>query len=273
MKVAFVQFAPRLSDLPANVAAIRRLAPQFAGADLVVLPELANSGYNFPSQDAALACGEAVDASPFLDALQQIATQAGQHIVTGLCERADDRLYNSAVLLGPDGVIGTYRKLHLFVDEKDFFTPGDVGLPVCEIPGARVGMLICFDWIFPEAWRVLALKGADVICHPANLVIPGKCQSVVPAQATCNRIYIVTANRIGNEGALTFTGNSIIAAPDGSLLQSAPADRECVRLAEIDPALARDKQITRRNDVFGDRRPAEYRSLVEHAGEPVSPEQ
>ena len=124
-----------------------------------------------------------------------------------------------------DGIAGHYRKLHLFVNEKDIFEPGDLGLPVFDRPYGRVGMQVCFDWAFPEAWRVLALKGADVICHPANLVLPGLAQSALPIYALTNRVFIATANRVGTEGELTFTGTSLIADPGGRVLSQAPPGR------------------------------------------------
>ena len=127
-------------------------------------------------------------------------------MVSGLNERDGDRLYNSAVLVGPEGYVGRYRKLHLFMNEKDYFQPGDAGLPVFDIGACKVGMLVCFDWQFPEAWRVLALKGADVICHPANLVLPGLAQRAVPIHALTNRVYVVTGNRTGTEGGLDLHG-------------------------------------------------------------------
>ncbi len=270
MKIAFAQFAPVLGDSEANLALVQRLAPSYADADLVVLPELANSGYNFPDRAAARACAEDPETSPFVAALLEQARAADQHLVTGFCERAGDRLYNSALLLGPTGILGAYRKLHLFVDEKDLFEPGDLGLPVFDLPQARVGMLVCFDWVFPETWRALALQGAEIICHPANLVLPGKCQAVVPAQALCNRVFVITANRIGREGELSFTGDSLICDPDGAVLERAPADAECVRLVDVDPAEARDKMVTRRNDLFADRRPDQYHRLTDTAPAPPS---
>ncbi|MGC9332990.1 MAG: nitrilase-related carbon-nitrogen hydrolase, partial [Anaerolineae bacterium] len=131
-----------------------------------------------------------------------------------------------------------------------------------EIGACRLGMLVCFDWIFPEAWRVLALKGADVICHPSNLVLPGLAQRAVPIHALTNRVYVVTANRVGTEDDLTFTGMSTIASPTGDVLaQASPAD-EAVSLVEVDLALARDKRITARNDLFADRRPEAYGTLL-----------
>ena len=262
MKVGFVQFAPTLGDLQATMQKLDRLMPQCAGAELLVLPELCNSGYNFESPEHAWATSEAVTSSVFLQYLESQCQRHNFHIVSGFNEREGDLLYNSAILVGPQGMMGRYRKLHLFMSEKDFFEPGDVGLPVFDIGQARVGMLVCFDWLFPEAWRALALKGADLICHPSNLVLPGLAQRAVPIHALTNRVYVVTANRIGTEVDLTFTGLSTIAGPRGEILLQASSSEESVGLVDVDVALARDKNITPRNNIFHDRRPKEYSDLV-----------
>jgi beta-ureidopropionase len=138
-----------------------------------------------------------------------------------------------------------------------------LGLPVFDIGPGRIGMLVCFDWIFPEAWRVLALRGADIICHPSNLVLPGLAQRAVPIHALTNRFYVVTANRIGSEGELRFTGMSTIADPKGQVLAQASRTREEVGRMEIDVSLARTKNITSRNNILADRRPEQYALLAE----------
>lgn len=262
MKLAYVQFSPAFCDPDATVALLNPLLEQCAPADLVVLPELCNSGYNFSSPSEAGRCAEPVGQSRFLGFLGERCREHGFDVVTGLNERAGDRLYNSAVLVTPGGVAGHYRKLHLFLNEKDYFTTGDTGLPIFERPYGRVGMLICFDWIFPEAWRVLALRGADIICHPSNLVLPGLAQRALPIHAMINRVYIATANRVGTEGNLTFTGLSLIANPRGEVLASAPGTGSSVAIAEVDVDLARDKQVTPRNHLFEDRQPAQYADLT-----------
>ena len=262
VKIGFVQFAPALGDVQATMARIDLLRTQWAGADLLVLPELCNSGYNFESAEQAWASSEGIENSIFLRYLESLCQQHGCHIVSGFNERDGEHLYNSAVLVGPLGYIGRYRKLHLFMTEKDHFEPGDAGLPVFDVGPYRIGMLVCFDWMFPEVWRILALKGADLICHPSNLVLPGLAQQAVPIHALTNRLYVVTANRIGTEGNLSFTGLSVIANPKGEvLLQASPSGGE-VGLVEADLELARDKQITARNHIFADRRPEEYAFLV-----------
>jgi predicted amidohydrolase len=264
MQIGFAQIEPALGDLDETLKRIDVLAPSFAGADLIVLPELCNSGYNFENLRAARAAADPIDDSPFLRHLASVAERYDLHIVTGLNERDGERLFNTAVLLGPAGVIGHYRKMHLFWNEPDFFTPGDTGFPVFELPGGvRIGMLICFDWVFPEAFRALAVQGAEIICHPSNLVIPGKCQSAIPTHALCNGVYIITANRIGTEGELTFTGGSIIAGPRGDVIAEASPDRDEVVIRDVDLELARDKMITPRNNLIDDRRPDQYGLLCE----------
>jgi predicted amidohydrolase len=260
VRIGYVQFAPALGDLRATLSTIDRLL-EGVEADLLVLPELCNSGYNFRSQQEAWETSEEMGNSPFLRHLESLCRQRRFHLVTGLNERGGASLYNSAVLVGPQGIIGRYRKLHLFLNERDFFRPGNAGLPVFTIGPCRVGMLVCFDWIFPEVWRVLALKGADVICHPSNLVLPGLAQRGVPIHALMSRVYAVTGNRIGSEGSLTYTGRSLVADPLGDVLAQASATEEEVGVVEVDVALARNKLVTPRNDILADRRPEEYGDL------------
>ena len=264
MKIGFVQFSPAFADVNATIDRLDGLSRDFAPADLVVLPELCNSGYNFASIDEARNTAEDARDGVFVQYLCSLGARHGQYIVAGLNEwdQEQSKLYNSAVLVGPKGYIGKYRKLHLFMKEKDFFAPGDLGFPVFDLGGWKLGILICFDWIFPETWRVLALRGADIVCHPANLVLPGLAQRAVPIHALMNRIFAVTANRIGDEGALTFTGLSTIADPRGEVLAQATETETGVRVVDVDLSLARDKMVTPRNHVLADRWPQEYAELV-----------
>jgi len=266
MKIGYVQFAPALGDVQATMRTIDALLPGCETADLLVLPELCNSGYNFTSHEQAWETSEEIQHSTFIEFLEARCSKLNLHIVSGFNERDGGILYNSAVLIGPGGYLGKYRKLHLFMDEKDHFRPGDAGLEVYDIGWCKIGMLICFDWIFPEVWRIMALKGADIICHPSNLVLPGLAQKAVPIHALTNRVYTITANRIGTEGALTFTGLSIIADPRGDILIQASQTGEEVGFEDVDLGLARDKMITERNDILADRRPEEYSLLVEKTG-------
>ncbi|MCX6235123.1 MAG: carbon-nitrogen hydrolase [Bacteroidetes bacterium] len=261
INVGIIQFSPVLGNLDKTIDKLKFLFKQIKSADLIVLPELANSGYNFTSKDQAFALAEETGHSRYLDFLQSTCNSLSTYMVTGFNEREGDKIYNSAILLGRNGIIGKYRKLHLFLNEADYFTRGNLGLPVFDLGDYKIGMLICFDWIFPEVWRILALKGADIICHPSNLVLP-YAQKVVPAHALVNRVFTVTANRVGTEGDITFTGKSFIADTEGIVISMTSERKEEVIFATIDPREARDKMVTIRNSVLSDRRPEEYSDLI-----------
>src|SRR5439155_17938975 len=179
--------------------------------------------------------------------------------------RSRGRHYNSAMLVGPAGVKAVYRKLHLFEREQEWFSPGDLALEVHRVGPARVGMLICFDWRFPEAARVLALQGADVIAHPSNLVFPNA-QEAMRVRALENRLYTVTANRTGTEtrpgGRVPFTGRSQVVDPHGEVVARASKTGAVAMAVDCDLALARDKRLTARTPLFSNRRPAFYRGLA-----------
>ncbi len=231
-------------------------------ADLIVIPELADSGYNFESREQAYYLAEESKNSRYIDFLTSLSKKFSLLIVSGFNERENDKLYNSSVLVSSDGLIGKYRKMHLFMNEWDIFEKGNLGLPVFEIDNYRIGILICFDWVFPEVWRILAIKGADIICHPSNLVLP-YAQQAVPVHGLVNKNFNITANRIGTERSMTFTGQSIISDPAGTIIARASSDREEVAIAKLDLNLARNKMITPRNHVFNDRLTSEYSLLVE----------
>lgn len=259
MKIGFVQFAPAFGEVRRNLAVIERLV---AGkrADLLVLPELCLTGYCFASRAEARGLAEPADGLSLMF-LKRLARQEKVALVAGFAENHGGRLYNSAALIAPGGLIGLYRKTHLFWNEKKWFAPGDTGFRVFKLGAVRVGLIICFDWIFPEAARTLALRGAQVICHPANLVLP-HCPASMPVRALENRVFTVTANRTGGERRggqdLRFIGHSLVCGPDRRVLASAGNRGECVRIVEIDPARALDKRMTPRNDLFLDRRPKFY---------------
>lgn len=261
-RIGYLQMSPVLGDMESTIQKIDEIVSQGISADIIVLPELCNSGYNFINYEQAWKASEEIEKSLFIQYLESVSKNNGLFIVSGFNERYRDVLYNSSILVSPQGYVGRYRKLHLFMNEKDFFMPGNEGLPVFDAGGIKIGMLICFDWIFPEVWRILALKGADIICHPSNLVLPGLAQKAVPIHALTNRIFIVTANRVGSEGNLTFTGMSTVADPWGNVLIQASDTGEESGVAEITPALARNKSVTPRNDIFRDRRPDVYDLLT-----------
>ncbi len=261
IRAGFVQFNPVLGKPRENMAMLDPLIRIAGDADLLVLPELANSGYNFRSREQAEGLAERTDSSEFIDFLTEMAKENDLHIVSGMNEVDEGNLFNTAVLVGPGGLIGKYRKIHLFWNEPDFFEKGNLGFPVFDIGIVRIGILICFDWMFPEAWRILALKGADIIAHPSNLVLPFA-QQAVPVHGLINKTYIITANRYGEERGLTFSGSSFISGPGGKVLTDAGPSGDAVLWADLDLSQARDKKITPRNHALGDRSVADYKDLT-----------
>ncbi|HLE57471.1 MAG TPA: nitrilase-related carbon-nitrogen hydrolase, partial [Rhodothermia bacterium] len=184
----------------ANLEAVER-AFEGVSVDLAVLPELLPSGYFFSSKEDVDAVVEEIPNGPTTAKLIEIARQRRCHIVAGLPESDGHKYFNSAVLVGPEGYIGRYRKTHLFYEEKIWFVPGDSGFPVFDVVSAsgisyRLGIMICFDWFFPESARTLAVRGADVIAHPSNLVKEW-CPQAMPIRALENRVFTATANRTG----------------------------------------------------------------------------
>lgn len=259
MNIAIYQFAPAFGDAERNLQKIEQRL-QDIEADLVVLPELCTTGYFFASREQVQSMAEPVPGGETVRRLETLCQWKGLHLVAGIAESAEGTCYNSAVLIGPDGWIGTYRKIHLFWKEKIGFAPGNRPFQVWNIGKARVGLMVCFDWIFPESARSLALQGADIICHPANLVLP-HCPDAMVTRSIENRVYTVTANRIGfeeREGKkLNFIGKSQITGVKGEILLRM-GQEEGLKQIEIDPALARNKKITEANDLFQDRKPDLY---------------
>jgi predicted amidohydrolase len=270
-RVGFYQFYPIFGHVRRNLARVVD-ALAHVDADLIVLPELPFTGYYFRDRRELATLAEDPRRSPTVDSLIGLCQERDLYLVTGFAERHLDRLFNSALMIGPEGVVHTYRKLHLFGTEKACFDPGDTPLAVTRVKGVAVGMMICFDWIFPEVSRTLTLAGADVICHPSNLVLT-YCQQTMLARCTENLVYAITANRYGAEarphGELAFTGQSQIVAPRGELLHRAPGDRAQLTVVGIDPGLARDKHLTPQNDLLADRRPTFYAPLCEQSQHPT----
>ena len=258
MKVAFFQFDPKLGKIDHNLKKIEKNLSKLRNLDLLVLPELCNSGYNFRDKREAFKFAEEIPQGKSTQFFISLAKKKNCFIVAGINERKGKKLYNSAALVGSQGYIGTYRKLHLFYKEKEIFEPGNLGLPLFNINGIKLGVLVCFDWRFPEAWRILALKGAQIIAHPSNLIVPKLSFRALPGHAIVNRIFIVTADRVGVERKLKFAGRSMIIDPDGNILAQASADKVEFQAAEINPKLANLKQVNSRNHLFKDRRVQVY---------------
>ena len=274
VKVACVQMHPRVGDKPGNVAAslasIERAAE--AGAQLIVLPELANSGYVFATREEAFSLAEEVPAGPTCQAWMAAAERLGVTLVAGIAERVGDALYNAAIVIGPAGYIGTFRKVHLWNAENLFFEPGNLGFPVFKTPLGRIGVAICYDIWFPETFRLQALKGADIVCVPTNWVpIPGQAPGreamatvLAMAAAHSNSIFIACADRVGTERGQPFEGQSVIVGCTGWPV-AGPASREDEEIvfADIDLGNARRaRNWNTFNQVLRDRRTDVYDEML-----------
>lgn len=231
-------------------------------ADLFVLPELCFSGYTFTSKKEAFDLSESATDGFTLNQISSFSARKKAGIIYGFPEKDGDNLYNSCSFVGPDGIRYIYRKLHLYYYEKEWFTPGNLPLQVFKFRGGKLGMMICFDWIFPEVCRTLALMGAQLICHPANLVM-SFCQQSMITRCLENGVFSITANRIGTEKRgefeFEFTGASRIVSPKGEVLYQGSIDKDEIGVADIDLEKSNNKKVNLKNDLWADRRPEFYR--------------
>lgn len=270
MLLACVQSDVVFADVPTNLKRTLHWIDQAGdkGADLVVLPECMLCGYAYESRDQAMPHALGITDPAF----QQIANLAAKHnllVTVGFLEKTSDKLYNAAVLVGPNGVVGQYRKVHLphlgidrFVDRGDFpYQPIDAG-------HVKIGLGICYDSSFPEPMRMLALGGADIIALGTNWPVAAArtAEIVPPARSMENHLFFVAANRVGEENGFAFCGQSSICGPDGVVLAKSNDDSETILTAEVDLEQARNKRIERTKgehviDRFADRVPEFYRGL------------
>lgn len=279
--VACCQFAPVLGDLAANRELSAGLVSSAAaqGASIVVLPELASSGYVFESAAEVSASAEAADGET-VGGWARLAAGHGVVIVGGFCEASGDKVFNSAALVDPDGIRSVYRKAHLWNDEKRWFSPGCAASPVVATRFGRIAMVICYDLEFPEWVRLPALGGAQLLCAPTNWPASGRPAGERPAEvvrvqanAAVNRMFIAACDRTGEERGVGWVGGSVIVDADGwpiaATSQAAGSDPAIVTsgtvtsgtvtiAAECRLGEAMDKSIGPKNDVHADRRPELY---------------
>ena len=280
MKVACLQMEPRIGQVQANVARSLELLGQAAqaGAQLSVLPELCNTGYVFETREEALSLSEDVPQGPSSKAWMEAAREHSMFIVAGITEREDGKLYNSAVLVGPEGYIGRYRKNHLWGDENKIFAPGNLGVPVFDIGAGRIACAICYDIWFPEIFRLAALQGADMLCVATNWVpmpeqpghVPMMANILAMGGAHANSIFVAAADRIGVERGQPFLGNSLIVSHTGwALAGPASLDKEEIIVADIDFADARrNRNLTEFNERLRDRRTDLYGEMLGARAQP-----
>jgi predicted amidohydrolase len=269
MRIAVVQTYPSIADTVGNLAtaaeSLREAAD--AGVDLVVFPECALTGYLFESLEEGMAVAETFPGA-LTTSLAQLAREHGLHLIAGLLERSGDVLYNSAVLVGPEGHIGTYRKTHtLCLGIDRFATQGDIPYTVYDLPFGRIGILICYDLRFPEAARTLALAGAQLIVLPTNWP---QSSTIMPevfarSRAAENRVYLAAADRVGSERGEWFLGRSVIVSPTGDILREAGSTHPEMLLADLDLSEADQKKVVylpgqHEMDLLADRRPDLYRT-------------
>jgi len=274
VKVAACQIDPQLGEVDRNLERIERWVVDAAqaGASLVVLPEAATTGYAFTSLDEALPVARRAGVVA-AELLASLSAKLAITIVCGTLEAEGDEIFNSALVMSPDGRRFKYRKMHLpFLGIDRFATPGPDAPWVVEVAGLRLGVLICYDLRFPEAARVCALEGADLIALPTNWPVgvnfhPG---IFAPARAAENHCYLLAADRVGTERDVTFIGRSLLIDYDGNQMAMASDTDEEMIVEEIDPEAARATHVRRRLgehewDTMADRRPGLYERLLRPA--------
>jgi predicted amidohydrolase len=247
IRVAAVQMDCRLGDISANLKTILAKLKEAAdgGAMVIMFPECALTGYGFPDRSAARECAQALP-GPATATVAEVCKARNVHAIFGLIERAGDKLYNAAAVVGPGGFVAGYRKVHLpCVGADKFLDPGDRPFAVHDLVGLKVGLGICFDGSFPETARVLTLLGADLVCLPTNWADAAHRNAtlVCRVRALENHVYFASVNRVGTEAGFHYIGQSSICDFTGDYLAYAEHDREAVLYADLDPAAARQKKV------------------------------
>lgn len=264
LKVAAIQtnpvFGQKIRNVTRQIELIKKAAKD--GNKLIVTPELGNTGYVFNSREELFELAEIVPDGETCQKWIQVCKEESIYLCCGITEREGNLFYNSAVLIGPDGFIGKYRKNHLWDEDKLWFEPGNLGFPVFNLPFGRVGMLICYDGWHPEVPRIYALQGVDILCDPsAWVVVPGVVTAEKPlsaylhlANAHFSNIFMICSDRTGSERGATFLGNSCIAGPNGFINGPASLEKEEIVSAEINILDARRKHWSSFAKVLADRR-------------------
>ncbi|MEO0130707.1 MAG: nitrilase-related carbon-nitrogen hydrolase [candidate division WOR-3 bacterium] len=263
VSLGFCQFDIHWGDKEKNFKKVEKIFDGLKKEDkslkIIALPELFSTGYLFLDKKEISKLSEKVEGETYYF-LRDLAENYNSIVAGGLLEKENNNFYNSALIVAPDGSYLLYRKIHLFKDEKDLFEKGDLKLNVFNYNNLKIGVLICFDYFFPEAARTLAIKGAEIICHPANLILP-YAPLITQVRALENRIFWILANRIGIEKRgdkeLKFLGKSQIISPKGEILIKAE-DEETLKLVEVNINEAKDKKVTDKNDLLLDRRTEFY---------------
>lgn len=286
VRAAAIQFDPQvgLENSAINLANTLRLINEAAdgGANLIVLPELSNTGYSFGTREEAYAHAEVVPEGKSTTAWIDLARERNLYVVAGIAEVDGVLLFDTAVLIGPAGFIGKYRKTHLWDREKLIFTPGD-SLPVFETKIGRIGLLVCWDIWFPEVPRILVGQGADILCSVNNWAVTppplfdaaGHCMAayLTMSASHINNVPIIAADRVGAERGGKFLGCSLITGTNGwPIGEIADAEKETIIFADLDVVASRSAQIwNSNNDLARDRRTDLYAPLLGYSGGDLLP--
>jgi predicted amidohydrolase len=273
VQVAVVQMECVIGAKEANVQKTLDKISEAAteGAKLVVLPEMITTGYIFNTREEVAGMAEEVPAGPTVKKWEEAAKAHDVHIVCGILEREGEKFYNTAVLVGPGGFVGKFRKMHLWDEDKVWFEPGNLGIPVFQTPIGRIAMIICYDMWFSEMWRIAAMKGADIVCVPTNWLkietLPEDVQSMAPymamVAANTNCMFVACADRVGFERGITFPGRSLIVGP-GGIPDVGPASftEEDTLYHVCNMSDARKYNWTTHNVLFRDRRTDYYDAML-----------
>ena len=272
MRIAAVQMDFTIADVTGNLNRMidKVRETRQAGAKLTVFPECALAGYCYDSLDEARPYAETIP-GPSVNKMAAVCKELGGFVVFGMLERDGDRLFNALALVGPDGLVGSYRKIHMpYLGIDRFANYGDRPFAVHEIDGVKIGLSICYDGGFPEPARCMALLGADLIVLPTNWPTNAEpaADYAINTRALENTIYFASCDRIGIERGVSFIGKSRICDPLGKTITMADHANEAILYADIDVARARNKHLIRQagiNEVnrFADRRPEMYGKIVE----------
>jgi len=266
IRAGYFQFDPVFGDKKQNLLRVAEAVEKFHDElDILVLPELFTTGYHFSSKQQVEEWAEFPEGETY-QTLKKIASERNCYLFGGFIEKSEKGCYNSSILVFPNGEYRIYRKAHLFFEETLYFIKSDSLLEPIEITirGKKIkaGLMICFDWFFPETARALALKGAQILLHTANLVLP-YCPAATITRALENKVFIILCNRVGKETAkgkeLSFIGLSRIVSPKGEILSESGKDNEEIQTAFFDPFDADNKSINIYNNLFEDRRTDLYR--------------
>jgi len=273
MLLSCVQTDVTFADVPTNLNRVHHWIDVVAsaGTDLAVFPECMLTGYGYESRDEALEQGLTIDNAIWSELAGRCREQGSLHLVIGFLELDESdggarRLYNASAVVGPSGMVATYRKVHLpHLGVDRWVDRGNRRYAVHQVGQARVGLAICYDCSFPEPMRVMGLAGADIIALPTNwpMAAARTAEIVPPARSMENHLFFVAANRTGNERGFRYCGMSSICGPDGVELARAVGDESIALFAEVDLEKARNKRIERTPgshviDRFADRQPDFY---------------